>query len=166
MTESAGDAGSVWELPAEMPWDGSNWPAYEDDLYRVFSDDFLTNPTYWRGQRVGVQRDPLLNGKVEGFWHVATETGPTGQRDDRVPDLQRCSRIRWVKAVLVAPSDSVRTFGQVRNGNQHYGVALPDFSYIVFLRQWPTSVQLKTAYYVGSDHKRARFEAAWQSDKR
>jgi hypothetical protein len=168
LTEETGGAGGTpeWTLPALLPFSGSDWPQYEEQIYEVFRQDFLVTPVLWRAQPVTVQREPLLNGKVDGFWHVATETGPSGQVGDRVPDLDRCARIRWVKAVLVAPTQAVRTFGQIRGGYQHYGVALPDFSYIVFLRQWPGKVQLKTAYSVPSAYKRESYRKEWEADKR
>lgn len=156
----------VWSLPPLVPFPGSDWPTYEDELYALFRADFLVAPVLWRGQRVTVKGEPLLNGKEDGFWHVVTETGPSGRRDDRVPNLDRCARIRWVKAILTAPAAEVRTFGQLRGGHQHYGVALPDFSYVVFLRQWPKKVQLVTAYHVPSTGKQGDYRKEWDADKR
>lgn len=155
-----------WSLPPLVPFPGSDWPRYEAEIYALFHADFLVTPTLWRGQPVTIQRDPMLNGKEDGFWHVMTETGPTGRPDDRMPNLDRCARIRWVKAVLAAPDTEVRVFGQMRDRHQHYGVALPDFSYIVFLRQWPRSVQLKTAYHVPSTGKQDDYRKQWEADKR
>jgi hypothetical protein len=155
-----------WSLPPLQLFSGSDWPTYESRIYQLFRDEFLVTPVIWRGQQVTVQREPLLNGKEEGFWHVVTETGPSGKVGDRVPDLDRCSRILWVKTVLTAPESEVRTFGQMRGSYQHYGIALPNFSYIVFLRQWPGKVQLKAAYYVFSSRKQARYRQEWEADKR
>ncbi len=159
-------ADPVWALPPLLPFPGSDWPSYEERLYEVFRADFLVSPLEWRGLRVTVQREPLLNGKEDGFWHVVTETGPTKRRDDRIPNLDRCARIRWIKAVITAPASAVCTFGQSRNGHQHYGIAVPDFSFVVFLRQWPRTVQLMTAYYVGHEGKRADYRRQWEADTR
>lgn len=157
---------SEWSLPPLVPFSGSDWPAYEEHIYDLFCADFLDTSVDWRGQPVTIQREPLLNGREEGFWHLVTETGPSGKVGDRYPDLNRCARILWVKAVLTAPADAVRTFGQMRGNYQHYGIALGDFSYIVFLRQWPSQVQLKAAYYVTAEHKRAGYRKQWEADKR
>lgn len=166
--------GGGWSLPALVPWSGTDWATYEDRIYRLFVADFLMTPVVWRGQDVSVARSPkldgvpqpMLNGKEEGFWHVATETGPSGLPGDRVPNLDRCARIPWIKAVLNAPPQEVRTFGQIRQGRQHFGIALPDFSYIVFLRQWPLNVQLVTAYCVDHQGKRDDYRKQWIADKR
>lgn len=157
---------SGWSPPPLVPFSGSGWPAYEERIYDLFSADFLDTPIEWRGQPVTIQRESLLNGKEEGFWHLVTETGPSGKIGDRYPDLDRCARILWVKAVLTAPAPAVRTFGQMRGNYQHYGIALADFSYMVFLRQWPSQVQLKAAYYVTAAHKQAGYRKQWEADKR
>jgi len=169
MTEegvAVSDAETPWALPALELWDGSDWPRYEEHLYGIFHADFLVTPPLWRGQPVTVQREPMLNGKAEGFWHIVTETGPSRQRDDRIPDPRRCERIRWVRAVLTAPEQEVRTFGEMRGSYQHVGIALPDFSYVVFIRLWPRNVQLKAAYTVPAAHNRASLERQWKLEKR
>lgn len=163
---SQGSAPAAWSLPPLVPFPGSDWPAYEQRIYDRFRADFLVTPVIWRGQRVTIQREPLLNGKEEGFWHLTTETGPSGKVGDRYPDLERCARIGWPKAILTAPASEVRTFGQMRGTYQHFGIALPDFSYLVFIRQWPQSVQLKAAYYVTAAHKQASYRRQWEADKR
>lgn len=153
-------------LPPLVPFPGTDWPRYEAKIYALFQADFLAVPVLWRGQRITIQREPMLNGKEGGFWHLVTETGPSGRPDDRVPNLDRCARICWVKAILTAPRDEVRVFGQIRHGYQHYGIALPDFSYVAFLREWPKSVQLKTAYHVPSTGKQRDYRKQWEADKR
>lgn len=165
-TASDSSPPSGWSLPPLVPFSGSDWPAYEQRIYGLFSADLLGGPVLWRGQLVTIQREPLLNAKEEGFWHLVTETGPSGKVGDRYPDLDRCARILWVKAMLTAPASEVRTFGQMRGNYQHYGITLPDFSFIVFLRQWPANVQLKAAYYVSATHKRATYRQQWEADKR
>jgi hypothetical protein len=162
----SGPGPATWSPPDLVPFSGSDWPAYERQIYELFRADFLVTPVTWRGQPVTIQREPLLNGKEEGFWHLTTETGPSGKVGDRYPDLERCARIRWVKAILTAPANEVRTFGQMRGTYQHFGIALPDFSYIVFLRQWPKAVQLKAAYNVAATYKQARYREQWGADKR
>jgi hypothetical protein len=159
-------AESQWRLPELVPFDASKWAQLEEHLYTIFRQDFLDVICYWRGRRVTVQREPILNGKEDGFWHVTTETGPSGLRADRVPDPRRCERIAWLRAVLTAPEPEVRVFGQKRGQYQHFGVALPDFSFVVFLREWPSNVQLKTAYCVEAQYKRDRFRQQWEADKR
>lgn len=164
MTGPGGTAPS-WSLPPLMPF-GGDWAPYEELLYQRFLADLVSSPIIWRGKRVTVKREPLLNGKEDGFWHIVTETGPSGAVGDRIPHLDRCARIGWIKAVLTAPATEVKTFGQMRQGRQHFAVALNDFSYVVFLRDWPDTVQLMTAYSVDSSGKREDYRKQWEADKR
>jgi hypothetical protein len=146
---SASRTSSSLTLPEPVPWDGRDWEAYEQTIYALFRRDFIDQPAFWRGQRVTVQNEPRYKGKEDGFWHVTTETGSSGQPDDRIPDLDRCARICWIRAVLSADDAHVCVFGQMRNGYQ-----------------WPSNVQLKTAYLVTSHGKREDFRRQWEADKR
>lgn len=51
----------------------------------------------FRGQSVAVRRIPETKGKGFGFWHCIS----TGEdEDDRTPDLERCKRIAWIRALI------------------------------------------------------------------
>lgn len=137
-------------LPDEIHFDGS-WPEYEALLYRIFRADFLDRAAYWRGMPVTIKREPLLNGKEDGFWHVISETGPSRQPSDRVPDLARCRRLGWIRALLEADEADVGVFPESRGNRRHFGICPPTFDHVVFLREWPNAYQLKTAYCVTAD---------------
>jgi hypothetical protein len=47
----------------------------------------------------------------------------------------------------------------------HLAVALPDFSYVVFLREWPTSYQLLSAYYIEREVEREKYRRTGGPEK-
>ena len=80
-----------------------NWNRYLNALYGYFEADFLRTTPRFRGQRLGLKRYPLWEDKEATFWHMISE-GRSGT--SRQPDLQRCERIRWPRAVIENADDS------------------------------------------------------------
>jgi hypothetical protein len=76
---------------------GGDWVAYEAELYRIFMADLAKGRVRFGGLRVACRRNPETEGKWASFWHLVQE-GPV--EDDRLPDLRRCERIRWVRWVI------------------------------------------------------------------
>jgi hypothetical protein len=52
----------------------------------------------FRGDPVKVRYMPESKRKGYGFWHLISEAPDQGNRDEdeRIPDLRRCERVRWV----------------------------------------------------------------------
>lgn len=74
-----------------------DWNKYIEYVFSVFYQDFIVSQPKFRGCWVRCRRDPMYDGKEAGFWHCTSE-GTSEQ--DRIPDLRRCERIAWVRAVL------------------------------------------------------------------
>jgi len=156
------------DLPPLCVFSGAaeDWPAYEDELYAHFRRDVVERqpPLRFRGRPVGIRREPADKGKEYAFWHI-TSYGMS--EEARVPDLRRCERIRWPAALLLADEADRVVWEEPPKGQYtHLGVALPDFSYVVFLREWPYSYQLLTAYAVEREHIRAKYRSHWEARKR
>lgn len=73
------------------------WGRYLAKVYEYFCEDFVYNKTYYKGSRVAVRRIPESRGKGYGFWHCISEGS---EENERIPDLERCKRIRWIKAII------------------------------------------------------------------
>ena len=77
--------------------------------------------------------------------------------DDRTPDMRRCERIGWIRPMVDScQTDRVRCWRNMRNGRERIVIALPDFSYVVVLQENREYVMLWTAYYIETEHRRAK----------
>src|SRR3546814_6601574 len=73
------------------------WPAYETELHRIFIAEIARGGIEFDGFRVNCRRLPEAAGRWASFWHLVQEGRV---EDDRLPDLRRCERIRWVRWVI------------------------------------------------------------------
>jgi hypothetical protein len=122
----------------------------------------MTRTVVWRGHRVLVFRNPEHKGKCAGFWHCTSVADPDSA--DRIPDLRRCERIRWIRALLVAPSAEVRTWEESPRGrDRRFVIATPEFDFLVVLRLMKAGlVQLVTAYHVEWEGRRAKYRREYE----
>jgi hypothetical protein len=76
---------------------GGDWSAYEAELHSIFIAEITRGGIEFDGVRVNCRRLPETGGKWASFWHLVQEGRV---EDDRLPDLRRCERIRWVRWVI------------------------------------------------------------------
>lgn len=84
--------------PELMPWNGANWETYEDAIYDAYLETVAYAGLRFRDDPVKVRFQPNFKHKGYGFWHLISEAPDQANRneDDRVPDLRRCERVRWI----------------------------------------------------------------------
>ena len=131
--------------------------AYLNALYAVFLEDFVTKPPVaFHPKRFAMKRYPMERGKEATFWHLIS----SGHcEEERLPDLRRCERIRWPRAVIDAyGTGRVHSWKKRSGGDLRIVIALTDFSYVVILKEAPEYVLLWTAYCVESEHRRAKIK--------
>ncbi len=121
-----------------------DWPPYEADLYRVFRADLLDGGLEFRALPVRCRRLPEANGRWASFWHLI-QTGPV--EDDRLPDLRRCERLRWVRWTITN-GDSHADIDAWHNKRENEDNVLLWYKeqYLVVLAQRKDYWLLKTAY--------------------
>lgn len=136
---------------------GGNWEAYIEHIYGQYCNDFVGVKLDFRGTRLSLKRYPELLGKEATFWHLTSD----GDIEvERLPDLRRCERICWPRAMLDAanrhsPEVLVwRNTRQTKRGlEENIVLALKDFTYVVILRDRKGYVLLWTAYVVRNTAK-------------
>jgi hypothetical protein len=140
-------------LPPLTPF-GGDWSEYEAALYSIFRKDFvLTRPTL-DGKAVVIKRHPITHGKEAGFWHLISE-GPT--EEGRLPDLRRCERLVWVRAMIEAAPPNVRRWQNKRGTAKRALISLPDFSYVAVLDIRVNHFVVWTGYPIEQAHRREKF---------
>lgn len=73
------------------------WKDYLAAVYDAFKQCMIDDQPRFDGKWVRCRRDPIYDQKYAGFWHCMSE-GPN--EEDRTPDIRRCERIRWPRAII------------------------------------------------------------------
>ena len=130
-----------------------NWTLYLNAVYGHFRNDFVKSCPSVEGRRCGIMRTPITDGKEATFWHIISE----GKiESERVPDLRRCERIRWPRPIIEAMGSTRVCCWRRDAGQPRILLALPDFSYLVVLKDLGNYVLLLTAYCVEPGHHRRK----------
>jgi len=112
------------------------------------------------GRRWAVKRHPLVNGREATFQHLVSEGA---DESERMPDLRRCERIRWPRAIIDAlGTHRVVAWANERRGDRRVVIALPDFTYAVILADRGDHIMLWTAYSVDAAYRRKQMRAEWE----
>lgn len=144
---------------------GGNWPAYEDAIYHIFCQDFIESQSWLLDRHVRINKTPTHNGRAYTFWHIISD-GPV--EADRLPNLRRCERIRWPRAII----DAYATDGRIlywriyQKGEWKLKLALPDLSYVMVFSDRSGYVFLKTAFHVDRRHTYENLQKEYEENKR
>lgn len=128
---------------------GGDWPAYEAELHRIFMAEIASGNLQFRGVRVGCRRNPEAAGRWASFWHLVQEGRV---EDERLPDLRRCERIRWVRWIIEkAPAHAEINEWQNTRGTETNTLLWYREEYLVVLAQRQGYWLLRTAYCTEQD---------------
>jgi len=135
------------------------WQRYIDSVYDAFRKDFIDSVPMFEGKAVLCRKDPIYDGKKAGFWHCVSE-GKT--ENDRTPDLRRCERIGWVRAILEhATEPGIDIWENERQGERRKLIWFREEFLIVLAlrpgkRGGSTYYQFLTAYRTMEEHRKWR----------
>lgn len=138
-----------------------SWQEYEDRLYAIFRTDFLDRDNYpfFKNKRVSVRVYPKEFDKAEAFYHVITKDYLGSS--DRMPDIRRCERIRWIRAFienygcdssLCDSCSGVKVWREPYRNKTRVNILLEEERYIVILEERPKFYLLITAFYLDYDN--------------
>jgi hypothetical protein len=143
---------------------GGDWQRYEAALYEAFCLDFVQARPAFRNQAVHLKRHPLLDGKEATFWHFITE-GPNEHL--RIPDLRRCERIRWPRAIIQHHDDpSLKVWENLRGRDRRVCLWLESEEYLVVLADRGAYVLPWTAYLVTESHRKRKLQKEYEDYQR
>lgn len=153
-------------LPALIRLADSNgdWNRYVEMVYRYFRQDFIRNPLMFAGQPIQLKRHPMEQGKEAVFWHLVSE----GEIEaDRLPDLRRCERIRWVRPIIEhAATDSVKVWENTRKGEIRICLWCEEAEFLVILAKRSTYYLLWTAYPIVEEHRKRKLRKEYEAYKK
>jgi hypothetical protein len=148
----SGDPG--W-LPPLIEFDG-DWAAFEDAVYARFCDDLVRTPVTFNGCRVSVRRHPESRGRGYGFWHCVSEGG---LEEERTPDLDRCKRVGWIKAIIENADKPEIDCWTNKRGSEVCRLLWYREEYLIVLAERSGYYLLKTAYLTDRHHTKRKLRA-------
>ncbi len=135
---------------------GGDWERYLKTLYSYFESDFIWTRPLFRGQRLGLKRHPLLEEKEATFWHMISEGSSEASR---YPDLRRCERIRWPRAIIENSNDpAVKVWETTRRNERRICLWLEQQEYLVILADRNGYLLPWTAYMVTEPHRKRKLQ--------
>ena len=144
---------------------GNCWTAYAAAVCSVFKADFIDSPPFLRGRRIGLRREPKYQNREWAFWHVIQEGNV---EEGRTPDLRRCERIGWIRAIIEHAHDPrVKAWENRRDGDRRLLLWLEaqDFLVVLGLRGMGYAL-LITAYPTDRGHTRRRLQKEYEQSRK
>src|SRR4051794_20203978 len=145
-----------------------NARSYLDAIYRIYRRDFIISQPTLHGRRCYSDTNKTSDGRERGFWHIITEGDV---EDERLPNMRRCERIGWARALIeAADTPLVRSWvlrkksGSSGRRDTRWYLAPPDFSYLVVLKETKSAYVLITAFFVEHSSQRRRLENEWSQN--
>lgn len=142
---------------------GNNWTVYESVLYSIFKADFIDSHPSYKNIRVNIKHYPIEYGKEEAFFHTTCKNYIGGS--DRIPDLRRCERIRWIRAFIEEydcdaskcdDCNGVKVWNEPYKSKTRVHFLLEEERYMVILEKRDGYYLLITAFYLDYDNALAK----------
>lgn len=124
-----------------------NWEIYCKAIYQEFLDNVVHKITFL-GLPVKCKYLQPINNMHRSFWHIITENKHNSLKDeDRVPDIRRCERIKWISHIINNFDHSdIKCWENERSGNKNVVLWLMSESYMIILSQRKDYYLLTTTY--------------------
>lgn len=147
------------ELLLLEDYDGC-WQRYEDEVYARFYADFVESRPIFQGMPVYIKRF-LEGGKERSFWHCIQE-GPVEVQ--RTPDLRRCERIAWIRAIIEHTEDiRIKKWLKKIKNKTRCLLWFEEVDYLIVLEQRRTAWILWTAYCVIQPHRKRKLQREYEA---
>jgi hypothetical protein len=151
-------------LPDLLHFQG-DWETYVDSVFAVFDQSFIRNKAYYNGQEISLRWNPTYDRKPSAFWHLIQEGYV---EEDRTPDLRRCERIAWIRAILENSNDpAVKVWENERSGRggvqRQILLWLECCNFIVVLGKRSGYLLLLTAYQIKGSSKALKLNEEYRA---
>jgi hypothetical protein len=146
----------------EMAHANNVWADYCEMVYQAFYADFISSQPQFRACWVRCRRDPFSQGKEAGFWHCVSSGD---SEESRTPEMCRCERIRWPKAIIEHSTDRRVDVWPTTRGRDKRVVFWFEESYLIILaermrkRDGSRYYQLITAYVTEFERRKQTLRA-------
>ena len=141
-----------------------SWPEYEKKVYKIFLDELINYKAMYKGSPVYCHFHPPQDGFGATFCHI---TSYDEKEYGRVPDKNRCARIKWLKVLIENPDEFkcwVKFHNKQRPKERHYIWSDSD-DFVVILGKrivkGKERFELITAYCTDKPYTRDKFQKAY-----
>lgn len=139
---------------------GNDWDEYLAALYQRFSIDFLGARPLFDGRPTQLKRHPVSEGKEATFWHFISDGSVEA---DRLPNLRRCERIAWPRAIMDNCADPcVKMWREARGSSINFHLWCEEAMYLVVVADRGSFVLPWTAYPIEYEHQARKLNARWE----
>lgn len=142
---------------------GGDWDRYLEAVYACFRKDFREHVPEFRGRPVGVRYHPAYENKDYSFWHLIQE----GQiEEDRTPDLRRCERIAWIRAIIENAGDPAIKVWENERWGEGRVLLWMDEEFLVVMGDRRSYWILLTAYTTDRQHRKDKLRREYEAFKK
>ncbi len=139
-----------------------DWERFIEVVYDKYHQDFMGQIIHFEGQRLNLRRHPLVRDKEASFWHLVSDGV---KEEERLPDLRRCERIGWARAIIDHADDPcVKKWENTRGNNTNICLWIEEASYLVVLGKRNGYTLLLTAYTIAGHRGKnlqKEYDAFW-----
>ena len=131
-------------------------------IYSVFEHDFKETQPAYKGKIVWFFPE-VDAGRESIFWHLTHRNDE--KTNERLPDMRRCERFPWVRAIIDNSEEAEVLDWDYREGDGSIKTYLwlRDFDFLVILKKYPDGKRrLITSYHIDFPHKRRKLEKKYR----
>ena len=141
------------KLPNIIKFEG-DWFEYDKLLYSIFVKDFIYSQALFKGKRVAARKDPKVNGRREGFYHLTHEDFYKTGFEHRIPDIRRCERLVWIRPIIenYGCVEDCCTHIKVWRNKDKVKLLFYELSYLIVLQDRKSHYAIITAFRIKYRH--------------
>ena len=130
---------------------GGNFDVYNEAVYEIFKEGFVSTKPTFGGVRLRLKRYPLVNGKEYTYYHF-THSGNIETK--RIPDMRRMERMPFPRPMIDASdSTSLKVWRNKRGTKERILILHEEERYLVVLEDRRDYILPWTAYYIECNNK-------------
>jgi len=141
------------ELPEQIYLEefSGNFDAYNEAVYEIFREDFVTTKPTFEGVRLGLKKHPFVDDKEYTYYHF-THSGDI--ETERIPDMRRMERIPFPRPMIDnSNSKSLKVWRNKRGTKERILILHEEERYLVILEDRGEYILPWTAYYIEYNNK-------------
>ncbi len=143
----------------------TSFEEYYETVFQVFKTDFMDSRPIFRNKPIGLQKEPMVNGKPQTFHHMTTEDNK--DKSARIISKERCERIKWNRPIIESNYVGLKIFKENRKHNRKNVIIwFQEVDYVIVLREAPTYFVFITAYPITKKHKKDLLQKSYEKYKK